>query len=58
MEIKNGQIWKVKKAVRPDLEIVRFDMYSQTVYWKYVDNNTIYENGTFQFLSDFELKSS
>jgi hypothetical protein len=58
MEITQGQIWRIKKAVRPDVEIVRFDTYSQTVYWRYVDSNTIYENGTFQFLSDFEPKAS
>jgi hypothetical protein len=56
MEIKQGQIWKIKAVIRPDVEIARYDSYSETVYWRYVDNKSVFETKKDYFERDFELK--
>ena len=56
MEIKEGQIWRVKNSNRPDVEIVRYDIYSQMVHWRYVGDKTAFESNVAAFLSGFVIK--
>jgi len=55
MEIEAGQIWKLKNIKsRPNVEIVRYNKFSELVYIKYVDSNQEFEMSQNNFLRDFE----
>jgi hypothetical protein len=51
-----GQIWHIKKSTRPDVEVVRYDEFSKTVHWKYVDSKTVFNMELDVFLRDFQIK--
>ncbi len=58
MEIKEGQTWVLKKIPnRPNIEIVRVDKYSDSVFWCYVGQSTRFESKTSAFLADFIPKA-
>jgi len=54
MEIETGQIWKLKNIKRPNVEIVRYNKFSELVYIKYVDSNQEFEMPLASFIRDFE----
>ncbi len=56
MEVKAGQIWRSSSPSRPDMEVVRYNVYSQVVYWKHVDAKHHFETPYNMFIDQFTLK--
>ena len=50
--INSGEIWKSPNPNRPNIEIIRVNIYRRKVYWKYVDNKMDFETPLDIFLKD------
>lgn len=53
---KPGSIWSSAIPSRPDVEIVRYSEYSETVHWKYIDSSSVYESVKDVFIKNFKQK--
>jgi hypothetical protein len=57
VEIKTGQIWKLKNSNRPPVSINSYNVYNKTVYWNYLDGRDVFESAEEYFLNAFEWVS-
>jgi hypothetical protein len=57
-DIKPGSIWTTGIPSRPDVEIIRVNIYSEVVIWCYAGQSQTFDTNIDQFLKQFKPKTN